>query len=312
MSQPCFWRLAQIQSNLRRRALAVSGIREFFTREGFLEVDTPVLMPQIAAEQFIVPFEGPGFYLSTSPEIYMKQMLAAGYGNLFQLCHAFRREEKGQFHQPEFAMLEWYRLHTGYLGIVRDTENLFNHLAGCLGVTGALPYQGQAIDLAPPWPRMTVSEAFRRYAGWDPLETPDGERMDHDLVDKVMPAMPAHRPLVLLDYPAEAGAMARFKPGDPRAAERAEVFIGGMEIANIYSELTDAREQERRLQGEVNRLAREEGRRRALPEAFLEAVKHLPECGGVALGVDRLVMLFCDARTIEEVVPFPWQPGPAL
>jgi elongation factor P--(R)-beta-lysine ligase len=308
VSPPSAGRLEQIEPNLRRRARVIAGIREFFTGEGFLEVETPVLMPYIASEQFTIPFEGPGWYLSTSPEIYMKQLIAAGYGNLFQLCHAFRREEKGQFHQPEFTMLEWYRLHTDYLGIVRDTENLCNSLATRLGVAGPLPYQGRFIDLTPPWPQLTVSEAFRRHAGWDPLESPDGERMDHDLVDKVMPAMPPGRPLVLLDYPAEAGAMARLKPGDRRAAERAEIFIGGMEIANIYSELTDAGEQEQRLRQEVHRLEHEEGRHRELPEAFLAAVKRLPECGGVALGVDRLVMLFCDAASIEEVVSFPWEP----
>jgi lysyl-tRNA synthetase class 2 len=297
-------RLKQIKANLECRALILESIRAFFRKEGFIEVETPLLVPQAAPEQFIAPFTVNGWFLSTSPEMHMKRLLAAGYGNVFQITHCFRKGERGRLHNPEFTMLEWYRVDAGYLQIIEDTEKLVRTVAGDLGLGTTIRYQGEDIELARPWPRTTVGEAFRKSAGWDPVLRLDPERFDLDLVDKVMPGFSKSRPTVMLDYPAANASMARLKPGDLEVAERAEVFIGGLELANVYTELTDAVELEKRFREVIEETGDGEGHR-PLPRRFLKAMADLPACGGIALGVDRLVMLLCDAASIDEVVAFP-------
>jgi lysyl-tRNA synthetase class 2 len=304
MSRSETLRLKQIKANLERRALILESIRAFFRKEGFLEVETPLLVPQAAPEQFIAPFTVNGWFLSTSPEMHMKRLLAAGYGNVFQITHCFRKGERGRLHNPEFTMLEWYRVDAGYLQIIEDTEKLVRTVAGDLGLGTTIRYQGEDIELARPWPRTTVGEAFRKSAGWDPVLRLDPERFDLDLVDKVMPGFSKSRPTVMLDYPAANASMARLKPGDLEVAERAEVFIGGLELANAYTELTDATEMEKRFREVIEETGDGEGHR-PLPRRFLKAMADLPACGGIALGVDRLVMLLCDAASIDEVVAFP-------
>jgi lysyl-tRNA synthetase class 2 len=297
-------RLKQIKANLECRALILESIRAFFRKEGFIEVETPLLVPQAAPEQFIAPFTVNGWFLSTSPEMHMKRLLAAGYGNVFQITHCFRKGERGRLHNPEFTMLEWYRVDAGYLQIIEDTEKLVRTVAGDLGLGTTIRYQGEDIELARPWPRTTVGEAFRKSAGWDPVLRLEPERFDLDLVDKVMPGFSKSRPTVMLDYPAANASMARLKPGDLEVAERAEVFIGGLELANAYTELTDATEMEKRFREVIEETGDGEGHR-PLPRRFLKAMADLPACGGIALGVDRLVMLLCDAASIDEVVAFP-------
>jgi len=304
MSRAEILRLKQIKANLERRARILDSIRAFFNKEGFLEVETPLLLPHVAPEQFIAPFTVNGWFLSTSPEMHMKRLLAAGYGNMFQITHCFRKGERGQLHNPEFTMLEWYRVDADYLRIIEDTERLVPAVAGALGLGSTIRYQSKDIDLTRPWPRTTVSRAFRKCADWDPVLRYDPERFDLDLVDKVMPGFPPHSPTVLMDYPAANASMARLKPGDKKVAERAEVFIGGLELANAYTELTDAAELERRFRSVIEETAEAEGHR-PLPRRFLKAMANLPACGGIALGVDRLVMLLCDAASIDEVLAFP-------
>jgi lysyl-tRNA synthetase class 2 len=297
-------RLKQIKANLERRALILDSIRAFFKREGFLEVETPLLVPQAAPEQFIAPFAVNGWFLSTSPEMHMKRLLAAGYGNVFQITHCFRKGERGQLHNPEFTMLEWYRVDADYMAIIEDTERLVLAIAGDLDLGSSIRYQGRNVDLSQPWPKTTVSKVFRKAAGWDPVLRLDPECFDHDLVDKVMPSFAPNRPTVLIDYPAANASMARLKPGDRKVAERAEVFIGELELANAYTELTDAAELERRFR-EVIDEAGDSQCHRPMPRRFLKAMADLPPCGGIALGVDRLVMLLCDAASIDEVMAFP-------
>jgi lysyl-tRNA synthetase class 2 len=298
-------RFSQIKANLKRRALVQDSIRAFFRNEDFLEVDTPLLVPTVAPELHIAPFRSDGWFLSTSPEMHMKRLLAGGYGNMFQICHCFRKGERGQLHNPEFTMLEWYRLDADYMQIVQDARRLILYVADSLGLGSTIHYQGSELNLAPPWSTISVSRAFLDSAGWDPVSHPDTERFDVDLVDRVMPSFALDRPSVLVDYPAASASMARLKAADPRVAERAEVFIGGLELANAYSELTDTVELEQRFQSEVERLKSEGGQNVALPRKFLEATTDLPTSGGIALGLDRLVMLFCDAASIDEVIAFP-------
>jgi lysyl-tRNA synthetase class 2 len=304
MSRSETLRLKQIKANLERRAIILDGIRAFFKKEGFLEVETPLLVPQAAPEQFIAPFTVNGWFLSTSPEMHMKRLLAAGYGSVFQITHCFRKGERGRLHNPEFTMLEWYRIDADYLRIIEDTEKLVLAVAGGLGLGSSIRYQGQDVDMSCPWPRVTVSKAFGKSADWDPVLRLDPERFDLDLVEKVMPGFAPDRPTVLIDYPAANASMARLKPGDRKVAERAEVFIGGLELANAYTELTDAAELEKRFREVIEEAGDAEGHR-PMPRRFLKAMVDLPACGGIALGVDRLVMLLCDAASIDEVVAFP-------
>jgi lysyl-tRNA synthetase class 2 len=300
-------RLSQIKANLERRALIYDVIRAFFCSEGFLEVETPLQVPTVAPEKFITPFTVNGWFLSTSPEMHMKRLLAAGYSKIFQICHCFRKSERGQLHNPEFTMLEWYRVGSDYMQIIDDIERLVLALAGRLRLGTTIRYQGRKIDLSSPWPRMTVREAFLHSAGWDPFDRLDEERFDVDLVEKVIPGFVPNRPTVLMDYPVEMASLARVRKGNPPVAERAEVFIGGLELANAYSELTDAAEQEKRFREEIETLEREGKCGITLPAKFLDSLSNLPECGGIALGIDRLVMLFCDVAYIDEVIPFPWE-----
>ena len=299
-------RLSRIRANLERRALICDVIRAFFRSEGFLEVETPLQVPMVAPEKYITPFAVNGWFLSTSPELHMKRLLAAGYSKIFQICRCFRKNEQGQLHNPEFTMLEWYRIGADYMGIIEDTERLVLTLANKLCSSLTIRYQGNEIDLMSPWPRITVREAFLRSAGWDPFAHLDEERFEVDLVEKVIPGFDSSRPTVLLDYPEAMASLAKIRLGRPPLAERAEVFIGGLELANAYSELNDAAEQERRFKQEIETLKRDRKRRVVMPQRFLEALPRLPECGGIALGIDRLVMLFCDAVSINEVIAFPW------
>jgi lysyl-tRNA synthetase class 2 len=297
-------RLARLRPNLQRRALICDFIRAFFKEQGFLEVETPIRAPAIAPELFITPFLSEDWFLAASPELHMKRMLAAGYEKIFQFSHCFRKGERGRWHNPEFIMLEWYRTGADYDIIIQDIERLVVTIAGKLGLNNIIQYRGQDIDIAPPWPRITVREAYLNAAGWDPITAHDSPRFDMDFVSRVLPSFNPNRPTVLIEYPAAAASLARLKPGNPAIAERAEVFIGGLELANAYSELNDAKEQEKRFREAIEQIQRERQQSMPLPDKFLEAIARLPECGGVALGIDRLVMLFCDADSVDDVMAF--------
>jgi lysyl-tRNA synthetase class 2 len=201
-------------------------------------------------------------------------------------------------------MLEWYRKSADYRKIIEDTEKLVTTVACKLGFKKTIEYQGQEIDISLPWPRVSVSEAYLKSAGWDPAIINNPERFDIDFIEKVLPGFAKDRPTVFLDYPAAQASLARLKPGYPRVAERAEVFIGGLELANAYSELADAAEQAKRFREAIEQIKRERGQTMPMPDKFLEAMKSLPECGGIALGIDRLVMLFCNADKIDDVMAF--------
>jgi lysyl-tRNA synthetase class 2 len=298
-------RLTRVKSNLRRRARILEHIREFFREQDFLEVETPIRTPAIAPEEFITPFTSEDWFLTASPELHMKRLLSAGYERIFQFSHCFRKGERGLWHNPEFIMLEWYRAGVDYTQIVRDIEQLVTKITSGLGLKdNHIKYQGKMIDLNTPWPRLTVCQAFLDTIAWDPVAEPDSPKFDIDLVTKVLPSFSPQRPTVLIDYPAPMASLARLKPDDPNVAERAEVFIGGLELANAYSELNNAAEQEKRFKEAITQIKKERGQEMPLPEGFLTAMTRLPECGGVALGIDRLVMLFCDADKIDDVMAF--------
>jgi elongation factor P--(R)-beta-lysine ligase len=296
--------LHRLKTNLQRRAQIFDFTRDFFKKQAFLEVETPVRVPVIVPESHITPIESGSWFLSASPELHMKRLLAAGYKRIFQISRCFRSSERGRQHNPEFTMLEWYRTDAGYRQVIQDTQYLIVTLAGRLGYGSRIKYQGQQIDISLPWPKVTVREAFLQAAGWDPVAKPDDIRFDTDLVTKVIPGFAKDRPTVLMDYPAPMASLACLKSDEPGVAERAEIFVGGLELANIFSELTDSEEQEQRFSEAIKQIYQEHGQRRAMPRKLLEALDHIPECGGAALGMDRLIMLLCDAGSIDEVMAF--------
>jgi lysyl-tRNA synthetase class 2 len=234
----------------------------------------------------------------------MKRMLAAGYERLFQICRCWRAGERGSFHLPEFTMLEWYRIGASYLDLMDDCEALIRGVATDIGLDGKIGYRGNNIALDGAWPRISVREAYRRYAGITMEQALEEDRFDEEMVQAIEPMLGLDRPVFLYDYPAERGALARLKKEDPTVAERFELYIGGVEIANAFSELIDADEQRARF-------AEEAAYRHSMgkppypfPERFLADLPAVPPAAGIALGVDRLVMLLLDAASIDEVVAF--------
>lgn len=291
--------------NLALRSRVLQACRDFFAAAGFVEVETPVRIPTPAPEPHIDAPAAGRAWLRTSPELHMKRLLAAGASRIYQIGPCFREAEQGARHNPEFTLLEWYRTAAGQFDILLDCEALVRHVVRRVTGNDTFVYCGQTIDVAAPWTRLTVREAFQAHAGWDPVAAYDADRFDLDLVNRVEPALPANRPCVLLDYPAPAAALARLNQDDQSVSERWELYIGGLELANAYGELTDAATQRQRF--EACNAARRRAGREAYPldEPFLAALAcGLPPCGGIALGVDRLAMLLCDARTIAEVRPF--------
>lgn len=288
---------------LRLRSCLLAAIRGFFLDQGFIEVETPVRLPAPALERYINAIPSDDWYLRTSPELHMKRLLADGVSPIFQMGPCFRAGEHGMHHRTEFTMLEWYRSHADYLDILTDTEALIRHVATTLCETESLPTR--AVDVEATWERMTVSNAFQQYAGWDPVAAFDADRFDLDLVNRVEPALPRDRGVILMDYPAEVAALARRSPDDPRIAERWELYLGGLEIANAFSELTDADEQHKRFETCALERAADGNDVYPLDRAFLAALeKGLPPCGGIALGVDRLLMALTGIDDIGKVTAF--------
>jgi lysyl-tRNA synthetase class 2 len=297
-------RLATKRFRLEVRAKVIRLVRQFFLDRSFLEVETPLRMPTQVPEEHTDAVESGGWYLATSPELPMKRLVAAGYEQIFQICKAFRRKERGQLHLPEFTLLEWYRANADYSVLMEDCEELLAEIAARLGIGDTLSYQGESVCLDPPWPRITVREAFRRWAGWEPGPHPDPARFTHDIVAFVEPELGRGAPTFLVDYPASMGALARLKPGDPSVAERFELYAGGLELANGFSELTDPVEQRARFERANAERAAQGRASYPMPEKFLASLETMPASAGIALGIDRLVMLFTAAASIDDDVAF--------
>jgi len=289
---------------LRLRAVLIQALRTFFIDRGYLEVETPLRIPAPAPEAHIVPLTSGGWFLQTSPELCMKRLLAAGIPKIFQICKCFRKGERGDRHLPEFTMLEWYAAGSDYRDLMADCEALLRHLAVAMGKGGVLEWQGRRIDLEPEWERITVAEAFRRYAPCTLEEALAQDRFDEMLVEYVEPHLGMATPTFLCDYPAALGALARLSPTDPTVAERFELYVAGLELANGFSELVDPVEQRARFLAEQEAIRLQGRASGPMPEVFLDSLESMPPAAGIALGVDRLVMLFAGADDIDQVVAF--------
>ncbi len=314
-------------ARLAARGEAMAALRRFFADRDFLEVETPLLVPSPGLELHLDAVTAGGGYLITSPEYQMKRLLAAGFERIYQVCKCFRAGERGPHHAAEFTMVEWYRGFAELDAIVRDTEELVAAVVTAVAGAPVARVAGRAIDVAPPWPRLTVREAMRRWAGVEVagdepapalvaavraagIAVADGTAWDDAFfaafLARVEPQLAAlDRPVVLEDWPAPLAALARRKPGDPHTALRFEAYVGGIELANAFGELTDPVEQRARFE-------HDQATRRArgkpvypIDERLLAALAEgLPPSAGITLGVDRLIMLATGAETIDGVLTF--------
>ena len=304
-------KLGRLRPALRSRARIVQGIRDFFTKRGFLEVETPARAPNPGLELHLRPFpagsapDGSPRWLVTSPELHLKRLLAAGYERVFELARCFRDDEEGALHAAEFLMLEWYRTHAGLDALASDLESLLPAAAKAAGLEPESCVTG--CDITASFERTTVAALFKSQARVDTFKlTP--EQRDRVFVD-IEPRLGRKRPLLVTEYPADAAALARLVPStdDPRrqVAARMELYVAGMELANGFDELTDPVEQ--RARHERERAARLAAGQPAPPldDDFLAALESgVPPSAGMALGVDRLVMLLLGKRDISEVRAF--------
>lgn len=318
------WRAA------RGRQRLYASLRRFFEAQGYQEVETPLLVPAPGMEPHINAFEVPfvpetdvgaprRLYLHTSPEYAMKRLLADGSGPLFQICKVFRNGEVSRTHNPEFSLLEFYRPQADYTAIMSDLEKALAHAEH-----GVRQSPGPFSNL--PYERLTVRDALLRHTGIDLARCADAQALakaarelgvhvsPEDAFDdvffrlfleKVEPRLGQERPTYLVEYPASMAALARLKPGDPSVAERFELYVNGLELANGYSELTDPAEQRARLLEEQALRIRLGRSPYGLDERFLAALERMPPSGGVAVGLDRVLMLLLEAERIEDVLLFP-------
>lgn len=281
-------------------------MRRWFHANGFIEVETPVRIPHPAPEAYIDCPQSGAAWLRASPELQMKRLLAAGADRIFQIGPCFREGERGSRHNPEFTMLEWYRRSASYIDILDDCQALAVASATEATDSSTIQRDGQRIDLAAEWEIIPVRDAYRRWAGWDPVASWDADRFDEDMAQTIEPALPRDKAVVLIDYPREAASLSRIKPSDPSVAERWELYIGGMEVANAFGELTDGHEMRRRFEEARAKRAVLCESDYGLDEGFLADLESgaYPPSGGIALGIDRFVMLLAGARSIDEVRPF--------
>lgn len=322
------------QGFLAGRARLLRAIRTYFDGQEFTEVDTPILQVCPVMDTHIHAFrtEVKGLdlkyerdlYLHTSPEFAMKKLLAAGMPRIYQLCHVFRNGEGTRLHSLEFTMLEWYRARADYHAIMDDCEALLRHCARELGITH-YRHRDHVCDPFAAWQRLSVAAAFGHYAGIEldryledtsafaaavraaGIRVADDDRWDdiffRVMAEKIEPYLGMETPVILYDYPVCMASLSRRKPADPRYAERFELYVCGIELANAFSELTDADEQERRFHEEMAIKEKLYGERYPLDEDFIAALHSgMPESGGIALGVDRLAMLATGAEDIDQVL----------
>jgi lysyl-tRNA synthetase class 2 len=331
-------RHADTRPFLMARNAVTRAVRAWFDEQGFAEVETAILQVSPGNE---VHLHAPrtdltgtdgaraARYLRTSPEFACKKLLAAGEEKIFEFARVFRDRERGDLHLPEFTMLEWYRANATYDAVMADSIVVIAHAAQATGI-GQFSFRGRSADPFAEPELLTVAAAFERFAGIDLLATTaDGHgdsaalaaaakgrvRISDDdtwsdifskvLVEHIEPNLGQGRLTLLFEYPAPEAALARAKASDPRVAERFEVYACGVELANGFGELTDAGEQRHRFAQAMDEKQRRYGERYPLDEDFLDAVAHMPDASGVALGFDRLVMLASGARRIDQVV---WTP----
>jgi lysyl-tRNA synthetase class 2 len=318
---------AEVRELFEKRAEAVTAIREWLDDHGFLEVETPVLQP-LYGGALARPFKthhnalDRDLYLRIATELYLKRCVVGGLERVYELGKDFRNEGISPKHNPEFTMVEWYEAYADYTDAAERLEQLVAHVAERVLGTTKVQRDGTEIDLAPPWRRVTLREAIEERTGIDLAQRPSreelaaaigsepdpaegwGKLVDGVLSKRVEPELA--QPTFLLDYPVELSPFAKGHRSEHGLVERWEAFVGGIEIANAFTELNDPDEQRRRFEEQRSELQRGDEDTQPFDEAFLEALEHgMPPTAGVGLGIDRLTMILTGARTLREVVLFP-------
>lgn len=332
------------------REKVIQAIREFFLLQQFHEVETPLLVSSVIPESYLDVFAtnlkdrlggNQKLFLTTSPEASIKKLLAAGIGNCFEITKSFRNGETGsKLHNPEFTILEWYRVGATYEDIMKDCEKLVTYINKKLKTKNLrlneINYQNKIINLTKPWERISIDNALKKFAricldditeknktdmfpaekigkvalrkGYKVEKNNTWEEIFNQIfLNEVEPNLGTHgKPTIIFDYPQPLAALAKLKESDPRLAERFELYMGGLELGDCYTELTDPKEQRKRFKEEMDKI-KENGKTPIVPDKdFLNALQvGLPHCSGIAVGVDRLVMLFTDSKTIQETLLFP-------
>lgn len=320
---------AEVRDIFRTRAQVVAAIRRFLDAHGFLEVETPVLQPLYggaAARPFVTHHEqlDQDLYLRISFELYLKRLLVGGYERVYEIGRDFRNEGVSFKHNPEFTQLEFYWAYADYLDVMGLTEQMVVAVADAVLGRRSLTYQGQTIDLTPPWRRVTLREAIREHAGIDIAEHPTAESLVQAMQlhgrpaegktrGKLVENLLSHyvepqliQPTFVLDYPRDISPLAKSKPDDPTTVERFEGYAAGMELCNAFTELNDPLDQEQRFLEMGRAYGPEDEDAHPLDEDYLQAMRYgMPPNGGFGMGIDRLAMLFADQATIREVILFP-------
>jgi lysyl-tRNA synthetase class 2 len=321
---------------LRARQAITAALRGWFAKHDFVEVETPVLQVSPGNETHLHAFGselvGPDgerhqMHLRTSPEFACKKLLAAGEERIVEFARVFRNRERGALHHPEFTMLEWYRANESYETLMADCTGVLSLAARAAGAI-EFKFRDRTADPFEPPGRVTVAEAFARHANIDLFATMDsgegnrdalaraatkagvafgaddnwGDLFSRIMAERIEPHLGDGRATILCEYPITQAALARAKPDDPRVAERFELYVCGVELANAFGELTDAVEQRRRFTSAMAEKERIYGERYPVDEEFLAALPQMPQASGIALGFDRLVMLSTGAKRIEQVL----------
>lgn len=290
---------------LKLKADLIRSIRSFFNKHDYLEVDTPLLCPELIPEAHIEPVFIDKLYLQASPELCMKRLLSAGFERIFQICKCFRKHERGLLHLPEFTMLEWYTRNNDYNDLMNQCSELIRTAAEKILGTQDLQYQGHAVDLESPWLKISVKDAFEQYADISLASALQQDCFDEVISFQIEPAFKKiYSPVFLYDYPASQASLSKLHPKKPDTAQRFELYIAGIELANGFTELNDPSEQRQRLVKE-NHLRVQQGKQAAkIPEKFLADLAKMPEAAGIAMGIERLAMIFGNCPAIDDVVSF--------
>lgn len=311
------WRPTTSQEVLIARSALLSTIRHFFQAKAVLEVSTPTISRGTITDVYLeamtcssknISKNQSTYYLQTSPEFAMKRLLCAGSGSIYQICHAYRDEEAGRYHNPEFTLLEWYRIGFNHVDLMSEVDEL---LQVVLGTEQAeiISYQNLFLNHLQIDPLKASAEELQKLVSNDAngptLESKD--EMLHCLFSILIePKLAKKRPLIVCDFPASQSALARISTSDPRVSERFEVYFKGIELANGFHELKDVKEQRKRFEADNHQRKRLGKSERPIDETFLDALSAgLPDCAGIALGIDRLLMLKLGKKRISDVITFP-------
>jgi lysyl-tRNA synthetase class 2 len=279
------------------------SIRKYFESVDYLEVETPMLVFSPGIDPYIDAIRaGKDFYLSTSPELQMKRLLTLGVQRIYQITHAFRENEKGTHHNPEFTILEWYHSKINYKNMMQEVEQLVYHLFH--ESSFAFPAQKKYTF---PFPCISVDKLFYDFAGWEPSYLWDEDRFYFDWIDKIEPHLKLSGGVFVTDYPAPLASLSKLNNDNPLLCERFELYLGGIEVANAYTELVEPIEQIKRFRNYQKKRKKMGKESYTIDTKFIAALEHgIPECAGAAIGVDRLIMSILDINDIQQVQAFPF------